>query len=83
MDQKPLQALEKAIEVAGSQAELARRIHTPLRPIRQQHVWNWLNRDKKVPPEVVIDIERETAVSRHELRPDIYPIEAEPKVATA
>jgi DNA-binding transcriptional regulator YdaS (Cro superfamily) len=68
-------ALEKAIKTAGSQVELARRISKPDRPIRQQHVWNWLRRDKKVPPEVVLDIERETGVSRHDLRPDIYPVE--------
>lgn len=71
----PIEALEQAISIAGTQAELARRIATPDRPIKQQHVWNWLNRDKKVPPEVVLDIERETGVSRHKLRPDIYPEE--------
>lgn len=71
----PLDALEQAISIAGTQAELARRIATAERPIKQQHVWNWLKRDKKVPPEVVLDIERETGVSRHKLRPDIYPEE--------
>lgn len=59
--------LEKAIEIAGSQAELARRIGK-----KQAHVWNWLHRDEKVPGEVVLDIERETGVSRHDLRPDIF-----------
>lgn len=72
----PLQALKAAIEKTGnSQAELARRISTEERPIKQQHIWNWLNRDKKVPAEIVLSIERETGVSRHELRPDIYPQE--------
>jgi DNA-binding transcriptional regulator YdaS (Cro superfamily) len=74
---KSLVALEKAIENAGSQAELGRRISRPGRTIKQQHIWNWLNRDKKVPPEVVLDIERETGVSRHILRGDIYPIESQ------
>lgn len=72
-----VEALEEAIKKCDdSQAELARRItgeRTP--PIKQQHVWNWLNRDKVVPPEVVIDIERETGVSRHRLRRDVYPVE--------
>lgn len=63
--------LEKAITKAGSQAELARLLGTS-----PQHVWNWLNRDKKVPAEHVLPIERATGVSRHELRSDIYPIEA-------
>lgn len=75
MNQNRLAGLEKAIEVAGTQAELARRISRPDRLIKQQHVWNWLNRDEKVPAEVVLDIERETGVSRHDLRPDIYPVE--------
>lgn len=65
-------ALEKAVEIVGSQAELARRIDK-----KQAHVWNWLNRDKEVPAEAVIPIERATEgkVTRHELRPDLYPAE--------
>lgn len=62
----------------GGQAELARRLaaHTG-KKIKQPHVWNWLNRDRTVPAEYVIPIEHVTdgAVSRHDLRPDIYPIE--------
>lgn len=60
--------LERAIDVAGSQAALARRIGK-----KQAHVWNWLHRDRRVPAESVLDIERETGVSRSELRPDLYP----------
>lgn len=60
-------ALEKAIEVAGSQAELARRIGK-----KQAHVWNWLHRDKIVPAEVVLAIEQATGVTRYELRPDVF-----------
>ena len=75
MNTNPLEALKKAIEVAGSQAELSRRIAKHDKPIKQQHVWNWVNRDEKVPAEVVLAIEAETGVSRHDLRPDIYPRE--------
>lgn len=66
-------ALEKAVEIAGSQAELARRIGK-----KQAHVWNWLNRDNEVPAEAVIPIEAATGgeVTRHDLRPDLYPDEA-------
>ena len=66
MSQTPL---EKAVEIAGSQAELARRIGK-----KQAHVWNWLNRDKEVPAESVLSIEAATAgkVTRHDLRPDIF-----------
>jgi DNA-binding transcriptional regulator YdaS (Cro superfamily) len=68
--------LEKAVEIVGSQSELARRLTDATnRTIRQAHIWNWLNRDQRVPAEVVIHIERATegAVSRSELRPDLYP----------
>lgn len=65
-----MDALEKAIRVVGGQTELAKRLGK-----RQGHVWAWLNRDKKVPAEMVLPIERATAgeVTRHELRPDLYP----------
>jgi len=61
-------ALKKAVEIVGSQSELARRIG-----VKQQNIWSWLNRP--VPAEFVIPIERATdgQVTRHELRPDIYP----------
>lgn len=71
-----MKALAQAVEIAGGQAELARRITGKRKPpIKQAHVWNWLHRDKKVPPDVVLDIERETGVSRHDLSPTIYPRE--------
>lgn len=80
----PMQALEKAVELAGSQAELARRLadHTKNHKIKQAHVWNWLNRDKEVPAEMAVPIEAVTPakdghlqVTRQQLRPDLYPVE--------
>lgn len=67
------EALERAVELAGGQTALATSIG-----VKQTHVWNWLNRDKRVPAERVIAVEQATngRVSRHELRPDIYPDEA-------
>lgn len=63
--------LLRAVEAAGSQTELARRIG-----VQQAHVWNWINRSKgRVPGEHVLAIEAATGVSRNELRPDLYPIE--------
>ena len=58
--------LERAIEVAGSQAALARMIKKT-----QAHIWHWLQ-SGRVPGEHCLAIERETGVSRYELRPDIY-----------
>jgi len=63
------EALKRACEVAGGQKPLADRIGTT-----QSQVWYWLERSKKgVPAEFVLPIERETGVSRSELRPDLYP----------
>lgn len=68
-----IQFLEKAIKIVGSQARLAE--HCGPR-VKQQHISNWLHRDKKVPAEYVLSIEQATGgqVSRYELRPDIYPL---------
>lgn len=67
MQQSPL---ERAIDIVGSQAALAKALG-----VKPQHIWNWINRDKKVPAEQVLLIEAATRgeVKRHELRPDIYP----------
>jgi len=67
-----MQGLQKAILHLGSQSALARAIGT-----KQQNVWGWLNGSKRVPAEFVIPIEKATdgRVTRHEIRPDIYPEE--------
>lgn len=68
MSQSPLQ---RAVEIARSQGALARKIGTS-----QQNVWYWL-KNQQVPAEFVLPIERATdgQVTRHELRPDLYPVE--------
>jgi DNA-binding transcriptional regulator YdaS (Cro superfamily) len=63
-------ALRKAIKVAGSQGKLAKAIGKT-----QGHVCKWLERNE-IPAEVVLKIESATGVSRHDLRPDIYPRES-------
>ena len=67
-------ALERAVEAAGGQTALAERIGNG---VKQTNVWNWLNREKRVPAERVLAVEQATdgQVSRHELRPDLYPSE--------
>lgn len=65
-----MEHLERAVQLAGGQLALAKKIGTT-----QSRVWNWLNRDSRIPAEFVIPIERATGVSRHELRPDIYPLD--------
>jgi DNA-binding transcriptional regulator YdaS (Cro superfamily) len=63
--------LARAIAVAGSQSELARRIG-----VTQAHIWQWLHRGKRrIPAEYVLKVEKATGIPRHELRPDLYPVE--------
>jgi UDP-N-acetylglucosamine 1-carboxyvinyltransferase len=65
-----IQALEKAIEIAGGQSALGRLINRD-----QKAIWAWLNTTQKVPAEDVLSIEAAVngQVTRHDLRPDIYP----------
>lgn len=63
-------ALERAVERIGSQSAFARFLG-----VSQPSVWAWLNQDKPLPAEFVLKTEAETGISRHELRPDIYPRE--------
>lgn len=66
------QALLAAVKKAGGQASFSKALG-----VRQSLVWYWIERSKRgVPGERVLDVERLTGVSRHELRPDLYPQEA-------
>jgi DNA-binding transcriptional regulator YdaS (Cro superfamily) len=63
-------ALFKAVEIVGSQSELAR-----LLGVRQSSIWTWLNVTKDVPAEICAQVEHVTggAVTRSDLRPDLWP----------
>ncbi|CAM5279935.1 DNA-binding transcriptional regulator YdaS (Cro superfamily) OS=Sphingobium scionense OX=1404341 GN=GGQ90_002892 PE=4 SV=1 [Sphingobium scionense] len=58
-------------EALGSQSALAR-----LCGVSQQSVSKWVLRNKELPAEHVLAVEHATGISRHDLRPDIYPREA-------
>ncbi|MHB1750708.1 MAG: helix-turn-helix domain-containing protein [Acidithiobacillus sp.] len=62
-------AVERAVFICGSQAALARACG-----VTQAHVWNWLHRDKVLPGERAIQIEKATLgqVRREEIRPDLW-----------
>lgn len=64
-----IDALKKAIKTIGSQRRLSKNLG-----ISSQRVNHWVNRDKKVPGEFCIAIEKLTKgkVTRFELRPDIF-----------
>src|SRR5258706_5579390 len=63
-------ALGAALGIIGGQAQLAR-----ILGVSQPNVWHWLHKSERVPAEYVLKIEQATGgkVSRHDLRPDIYP----------
>ncbi|MCC6196770.1 MAG: helix-turn-helix domain-containing protein [Burkholderiales bacterium] len=61
-------AIERAVQLAGGQTELARMLG-----VTQGMVWQWANGRRQVAAERVLAIEAATGVSRHDLRPDIYP----------
>lgn len=62
-----MNALQQAVKLLNGQAALAGVIG-----VKQQHVWNWLNRPGSVPIEHCAAIEKATAgaVTRRDLRPD-------------
>lgn len=63
-------AAMRAAEAAGSQSALARVLGcTP------QNVQKWCA-SGRIPAERVLLVEQATGVSRHELRPDLYPDES-------
>lgn len=58
-------ACDLAKEKAGGPAALAKAMGGVMTP---QAVSQW----KKIPAERVLDVERITGISRHELRPDVF-----------
>lgn len=63
------EALKLAVDKAGGQTGLAR-----ICGLTQPAVWKWLQSSKHLPAEYVLAVEAATGVSRHLLRPDIYPL---------
>jgi len=64
----PSASLKTAVLKSGSQSAFAR-----LCGVSQTAVWKWLQSAKRLPAEHVLKVERATGVSKHLLRPDIYP----------
>jgi DNA-binding transcriptional regulator YdaS (Cro superfamily) len=67
------EALVMCRDRAGSDSQMARDLETT-----QPKVWRWINQSKQLPPEYVLVAERIYGVSRHHLRPDIYPVDLPP-----
>ena len=80
-----MEALALAVEILGSQSAVARAIGKT-----QQTVNDVVRTGKRVPAEWCLPLERATAekgpdkmVSRHQLRPDLYPTEDDERDAAA
>lgn len=75
MDERILQrardALRRARDVAGSNSALAR-----ICKCTPANIFQLLDKGSPLPPRFVLAVEAATGVSRHALRPDIYPLES-------
>lgn len=63
-----LAGIQRAIEIAGGPTALARQLGMPRGRVT---VTQWARR--RLPAERVLAVEAASGVSRHELRPDLYP----------
>lgn len=68
LEHKIKSVLAEAVRAAGSQTAFGRLIGK-----RQSSVREWLLTNRPLPAEFVLTVEEATGVSRHRLRPDIYP----------
>ena len=64
----PSQAVIACRNAAGSDSQMARDLN-----ISQPKAWRIINHYKQMPPHLVLKAEQLYGVSRHDLRPDIYP----------
>jgi len=72
------EALIACRDSAGSDSQMARDLGVP-----QSTMWRWINQTKQLPAEYVLMAERLYRVSRHDLRPDIYPRERRRRSASS
>jgi DNA-binding transcriptional regulator YdaS (Cro superfamily) len=63
-------ALMECRRLAGSESQFARDLGVP-----QPTMWRWINLKRELPAEYVLQAESLYGVSRHRLRPDLYPVE--------
>lgn len=71
-------AFTRTIDLLGGQTTTAQRLTEVLgKRVSQQWVWTVLNRNQAVPAEWCLPLEQATGgkITRHDLRPDIYPRE--------
>lgn len=72
-ESRPETSATAAVRAAGGQTALARALG-----IAQSTVATWLSRGNELPAKFVIPVEQAFGISRHELRPDLYPVDLPP-----
>lgn len=69
--------IQQVVILAGGQAALARKLSALVidAKVTQSHVWNWINRDKKIPADYIIPICKVIGWQKtpYELAPNLYP----------
>lgn len=70
--------LKRAVELVGGQVAFGALIGRT-----QGAISKMLSNDRPLPGEFVLTVEEATGISRHELRPDLYPLEGRPTPARA
>jgi len=71
------EAFRKAVDSAGGQTAFGRIVGCT-----QGNIWQLLRKGSALPGQYVLKAEAATGVSRHDLRPDLYPRETE-RLATS
>lgn len=69
----PADAFRAAVAQIGTQQAMAKRLG-----VAQPSIWRWIRSKRGVPGEHVLAVEQATGISRHDLRPDLYPREVAP-----
>ena len=73
LEHESTSGLALAVRTAGSQTAFGELIGR-----RQSTVHDWLRVGKELPAELVFEVEAKLGISRHDLRPDLYPRENAP-----
>lgn len=66
----PAAVLANAVEAAGGQTAFA-----AICGCTQGNIWQLLKKESPLPAQYVLKVESALGISRHDLRPDLYPIE--------
>ena len=66
----PSEVLRRAVQKAGGQTKFAE-----ICECTQGNIWQLLQKGSPLPAQYVLRVEAALDISRHELRPDLYPVE--------